>query len=313
MENLLGRQLNYTVRTSVYEGPLDLLLDLIERASRVFDRVIVPADAESVVARDTATWIAGAALYTANSVLIVDWLGLLGRSSEIDGTPSGNGTAQQAETAQGASQIRPQAADLDRSRAWTSTPPGEGDVWARVLRSVNARSEPSTTAPALGVIRADADLQLLAEEEGWVRREKSGRDGRSVTVSLTPEGHAVIERDLPGLDEQVLAAGNLFPDRLVGVERITALVDIGELHTVADPEGTLVWLFLAGDHAEERRLAGAVWPDERGEVTALDRDADVSEHRRAAVAEAHVLERDDRAHGLSASEICRTSSSMSAK
>ncbi|MGZ9167158.1 MAG: segregation and condensation protein A [Anaerolineales bacterium] len=32
MENLLGRQLNYTVRTTVYEGPLDLLLDLIERA-----------------------------------------------------------------------------------------------------------------------------------------------------------------------------------------------------------------------------------------------------------------------------------------
>lgn len=32
MENLLGRQLNYTVRTSVYEGPLDLLLDLIEHA-----------------------------------------------------------------------------------------------------------------------------------------------------------------------------------------------------------------------------------------------------------------------------------------
>jgi segregation and condensation protein A len=32
MENLLGRQLNYTFQTSVYEGPLDLLLDLIERA-----------------------------------------------------------------------------------------------------------------------------------------------------------------------------------------------------------------------------------------------------------------------------------------
>src|SRR5690349_11236163 len=32
MDNLLGRQLNYTVRTSVYEGPLDLLLGLIERA-----------------------------------------------------------------------------------------------------------------------------------------------------------------------------------------------------------------------------------------------------------------------------------------
>jgi segregation and condensation protein A len=32
MENLLGRQLHYTVHTSVYDGPLDLLLDLIERA-----------------------------------------------------------------------------------------------------------------------------------------------------------------------------------------------------------------------------------------------------------------------------------------
>ncbi|MCC6499383.1 MAG: segregation/condensation protein A [Anaerolineales bacterium] len=32
MENLLGRQLNYNVQTPVYEGPLDLLLDLIERA-----------------------------------------------------------------------------------------------------------------------------------------------------------------------------------------------------------------------------------------------------------------------------------------
>jgi len=32
MENLLGRQLNYTVHTSVYDGPLDLLLNLIEHA-----------------------------------------------------------------------------------------------------------------------------------------------------------------------------------------------------------------------------------------------------------------------------------------
>ncbi len=32
MENFLGRQLNYKVQIPVYEGPLDLLLDLIERA-----------------------------------------------------------------------------------------------------------------------------------------------------------------------------------------------------------------------------------------------------------------------------------------
>jgi len=32
MENLLGRQLNYTVQTPVYAGPLDILLSLIEHA-----------------------------------------------------------------------------------------------------------------------------------------------------------------------------------------------------------------------------------------------------------------------------------------
>jgi segregation and condensation protein A len=32
MDNLLGRQLNYNIQTPVYEGPLDLLLNLIERA-----------------------------------------------------------------------------------------------------------------------------------------------------------------------------------------------------------------------------------------------------------------------------------------
>lgn len=32
MDNLLGRQLNYKVQTPVYEGPMDLLLSLIERA-----------------------------------------------------------------------------------------------------------------------------------------------------------------------------------------------------------------------------------------------------------------------------------------
>ena len=32
MENFLGRQIQYTVHIPVYEGPLDLLLSLIERA-----------------------------------------------------------------------------------------------------------------------------------------------------------------------------------------------------------------------------------------------------------------------------------------
>src|SRR6185312_6137281 len=47
-----------------------------------------------------------------------------------------------------------------------------------------------------------------------------------------------------------------------GIERIAALVDIAKLDRLADPDGTGIRLFLAGDHAEKRRLAGAVGADD---------------------------------------------------
>jgi len=50
MENLLGRQLNYNVHTSVYDGPLDLLLDLIERAELDITSVSLAAVTEQYLA-----------------------------------------------------------------------------------------------------------------------------------------------------------------------------------------------------------------------------------------------------------------------
>jgi len=50
MESLLGRQLNYTVHTSVYDGPLDLLLDLIERAELDITTVSLAAVTEQYLA-----------------------------------------------------------------------------------------------------------------------------------------------------------------------------------------------------------------------------------------------------------------------
>jgi segregation and condensation protein A len=50
MDNLLGRQLNYTVRTSAYEGPLDLLLNLIERAELDITSVSLAAVTDQYVA-----------------------------------------------------------------------------------------------------------------------------------------------------------------------------------------------------------------------------------------------------------------------
>jgi hypothetical protein len=44
--------------------------------------------------------------------------------------------------------------------------------------------------------------------------------------------------------------------------RIAALVDVGDLHRFADLDFAGVRLFLAGDHAEQRRFAGAVRADD---------------------------------------------------
>lgn len=48
-----------------------------------------------------------------------------------------------------------------------------------------------------------------AERAGWVQRDRSGRDGRTVTVALTPAGHELIERTVDELlihEQQLLSA-----------------------------------------------------------------------------------------------------------
>src|SRR6266567_483515 len=60
----------------------------------------------------------------------------------------------------------------------------------------------------------------------------------------------------------VLPAGDLPPHAVAGDQRFARLVDIAELDGVADPKSAAIGLFLPGDHAEERRLAGTVRPDD---------------------------------------------------
>jgi hypothetical protein len=84
----------------------------------------------------------------------------------------------------------------------------------------------------------------------------------------------------------VLAAGDLLPDVFSGsIEGVAALVDIGQLDRLADADGAAVGLLLAGDHAEQGGLAGAVGAD----------DADDAAGRQA---EGHVLEQQAVAVGL---------------
>src|SRR6202011_3551625 len=61
--------------------------------------------------------------------------------------------------------------------------------------------------------------------------------------------------------DQFVAAGNLFPDALLAIETVARLVDIAEMHALADGDGALVRLVLSGDHPEQRGLTGAVGAD----------------------------------------------------
>ncbi|MBB6170821.1 DNA-binding MarR family transcriptional regulator [Nocardiopsis mwathae] len=62
------------------------------------------------------------------------------------------------------------------------------------------RLTPGEIARAALVSPGAVSLRLArAEEQGLVRRFKEGADGRSTTVELTPEGHALIERTVDDL------------------------------------------------------------------------------------------------------------------
>ncbi len=75
--------------------------------------------------------------------------------------------------------------------------------------------------------------------------------------------------------------GDFLPDRLVAGKRVTALVDITEMHGLADADRTAVRLFLAGDHLEQRRLAGAVRADNADDAAGRQLDRQVVDQRAA--------------------------------
>src|SRR3954451_286984 len=69
--------------------------------------------------------------------------------------------------------------------------------------------------------------------------------------------------DLTIADLHVLdTASDLFVDGGVGVERVTRLVDVRQVDRVADGDAAGVHGLLRGQHLEQRRLAGAVRPDD---------------------------------------------------
>ena len=90
----------------------------------------------------------------------------------------------------------------------------------------------------------------------------------------------------------VLAAGDLLPHGALRVEARARLVDIAELHGVADPQLARVGRLLAGDHPEQRRLAGAVRADHADDPGRRQREREVLEQQPVAEALRDVLRLD---------------------
>src|SRR5262249_59516915 len=89
------------------------------------------------------------------------------------------------------------------------------------------------------------------------------------------------------------AVGELLPHRALAVERLAALVDVGQRDRVAQAQRARVGLLLPGDHAEERGLAGPVRADDTDETAARQREVESLDQQPVAVALAQALGLDD--------------------
>ena len=88
-------------------------------------------------------------------------------------------------------------------------------------------------------------------------------------------------------------AGDLFVDGRLGVEVVTVLVDVAQLHRVTHGDVARVGRFEAGEHPEEGRLAGAVRADDADDARGRQRERQVVDEETIAETFGEVLHFDD--------------------
>ncbi len=87
----------------------------------------------------------------------------------------------------------------------------------------------------------------------------------------------------------VLASGNFLPDGSCRARAVARLIDIAELDRIADDESARIGLFLAGDHAEQRRFAGAVGADDADDAAGRQVEGKIVDQEPVAIAFAEML------------------------
>ena len=91
----------------------------------------------------------------------------------------------------------------------------------------------------------------------------------------------------------VLAAADLLVHGLLAVQRVAALVHVGELHRRSHLQRAAIRLLLARDHPEQRRLARTVRPDDADDRARRHLERQIVDQQTITVALAHVTEVDD--------------------
>src|SRR6266550_699812 len=93
--------------------------------------------------------------------------------------------------------------------------------------------------------------------------------------------------------DQLVAAGDFLPHALLAVEGVARLVDIAEVHAVADRDGAVVRCLLLGDHPEQRGLAGAVRADHADNAARRQLECQIVDQKPVAKPLGQALEIDD--------------------
>ena len=121
---------------------------------------------------------------------------------------------------------------------------------------------------------------------------KAGQDAIHV-VGLGRIGHVVLQRlELMMQDAETPAASNRLIEHRAARHLLDVLPEVADGDLLRDRDFALVGRLLADDHAEQRRLAGAVGPDQPDFLPGVQLEGGVDEEDLPAVLLADARERD---------------------
>ena len=116
----------------------------------------------------------------------------------------------------------------------------------------------------------------------------AARRGRIIAMEQRPNDHIVLHRKRRKRPNQLKRATDSAPADLVGLQIIDALTGKNDAAPVRRGR--------PGDHVEQRRLAGSVWPNHRGDGTGCNAKAHLIDRKHAAKALADGIDGQKRVH-----------------